>query len=131
MSSRRKKFCWKKKNIFFFPSLKSLKNGVGSGADSDPELDPDPDPLVRSTDPGIRIRTKMLRIPPTLRCGRVRHTPVRYLGDSDVRDEGVELVGGVLVLVPQPGQADAHPDQHTVMDPDQGSNTPISGMGIR
>jgi hypothetical protein len=36
-----------------------------------------------------------------------------------VRDEGVELVGGVLVLVPQPGQADAHPDQHTVMDPGQ------------
>ncbi len=33
----------------------------------DPELDPDPDPLVRVTDPGIRIRirTKMSRIPNT------------------------------------------------------------------
>ncbi len=33
----------------------------------DPELDPDPDPLVRSTDPGIRIRirSKMSRIPNT------------------------------------------------------------------
>jgi hypothetical protein len=28
----------------------------------DPELDPDPDPLVRGTDPGIRIRNKMSRI---------------------------------------------------------------------
>ena len=34
-----------------------MKKGVGSG------LDPDPDPLVRGTDPGIRIRTKMSRIP--------------------------------------------------------------------
>ena len=25
----------------------------------DPELDPDPDPLVKGTDPRIRIRTKM------------------------------------------------------------------------
>ncbi len=33
----------------------------------DPELDPypEPDPLVRSMDPGIRIRTKMSRIPNT------------------------------------------------------------------
>jgi hypothetical protein len=31
--------------------------------ESDPELEPDPDPLVRGTDPGIRIRTKMSRIP--------------------------------------------------------------------
>jgi hypothetical protein len=33
---------------------------------SDPELDPepDPDPLVRGTDPGIRIRTKMSRMDP-------------------------------------------------------------------
>jgi hypothetical protein len=30
---------------------------------SDPELDPDP--LVRGTDPGIRIRTKISRIPNT------------------------------------------------------------------
>jgi hypothetical protein len=32
---------------------------------SDLELDPepDPDPLVRDSDPGIRIRTKMSRIP--------------------------------------------------------------------
>ncbi len=33
--------------------------------ESDPELDPDLDPLVRGTDPGIRIRTKMSRIPNT------------------------------------------------------------------
>jgi hypothetical protein len=35
--------------------------------ESDPELDPelDPDPLVRGTDPGIRIRTKMSQIPNT------------------------------------------------------------------
>jgi hypothetical protein len=34
---------------------------------SDPDLDPEPDPLVRGTDPGIRIRirTKMSRIPNT------------------------------------------------------------------
>ncbi len=38
------------------------------GMDSDPEPDPelDPDPLVRSTDPGSRIRTKMSRIPNTV-----------------------------------------------------------------
>jgi hypothetical protein len=33
------------------------------------------------------------------------------LGDVDVGDKRVELVDGVLVLVPQPGQADAHPEQ--------------------
>jgi hypothetical protein len=39
--------------------------------ESDPELDPEPDPdpdpkpLVRGTDPGIRIPTKMSRIPNT------------------------------------------------------------------
>ena len=35
--------------------------------ESEPELDPepDPDPLVRGTDPGIRIRTKMSQIPNT------------------------------------------------------------------
>ena len=27
-----------------------------------------------------------------------------------MRDEGVELVGGVLILVPQPGEAHAHPE---------------------
>jgi hypothetical protein len=38
-----------------------------SGMDPDPEPDPelDPDALVRGTDPGIRIRTKMSRIPNT------------------------------------------------------------------
>ena len=30
------------------------------------------------------------------------------LGDVDIGDEGVELVHRVLVLVPQPGEADAH-----------------------
>jgi hypothetical protein len=36
--------------------------------ESEPELNPDPEPesLVRGTDPGIRIRTKMLRIPTLL-----------------------------------------------------------------
>jgi hypothetical protein len=43
-----------KNKFFFFASLKS-----------DPELDPDPDPLVRGVDLGIRIRTKMFRIPDT------------------------------------------------------------------
>ncbi len=62
---------------------------------------------------------------------RASNSSGTYLGNSDVRDEGVELVGGVLVLVPQPGQADAHPDQHTVIDPDQGSGTPISGIRIQ
>ncbi len=33
--------------------------------ESDPELDSDPDPLVRGTDPRIRIRNKMSRIPNT------------------------------------------------------------------
>jgi hypothetical protein len=42
----------KKKNKFF-SSLKSLKNGVGSGVypELDPYLEPFPDPLVRDTDP--------------------------------------------------------------------------------
>merc|ERR1719220_414407 len=31
-------------------------------------------------------------------------------GDLDVSDEGVELVDAVLVLVPQPRQADPHPE---------------------
>ncbi len=44
-----------KRKIFFW-SLKSLE-------ESDPEFDPDP--LVRGTDPQIRIRTKMSRIPNT------------------------------------------------------------------
>ncbi len=41
---------------------------------ADPELDlesdpePDPDPLVEGTDMGIRIRTKMSRIPNTALC---------------------------------------------------------------
>jgi hypothetical protein len=47
-----------KKKIIFLASLKSMKK-------EDPELDPDP--LVRGTDPGIRIRirTRMSRIPNT------------------------------------------------------------------
>jgi hypothetical protein len=47
------------KKIFFLASFKSMKKGVGS--------DPEPDPLVRGTNPGIRIRirTKMSRIPNT------------------------------------------------------------------
>ena len=32
------------------------------------------------------------------------------LGDLDVGDESVELVDAVLVLVPQPGQPDPHPE---------------------
>ena len=46
-----------------FPaSLKSMKKGIGSGVGSES------DPLVRGTDPGNRIYTKMSWIPnPTLR----------------------------------------------------------------
>ncbi len=44
----------KKKNYFLHPQSHWRK-----------ELDPDPDPLVKSADPGIRIRTKMSRIPNT------------------------------------------------------------------
>ncbi len=70
-----------KKNNFF-ASLKSLKKESDPELDPevDPELDPEPDPLirctdpdpeqdplVRGTDPGIRIRTKMSRIPNTAR----------------------------------------------------------------
>jgi hypothetical protein len=40
----------------YFAAFKSLKKGVGSG------LDPDADPLVRETNPGIRIRTKISQI---------------------------------------------------------------------
>ena len=32
------------------------------------------------------------------------------LGDLDVGDEGVELMDAVLVLVPEPGKADPHPE---------------------
>merc|ERR1719384_2182390 len=32
------------------------------------------------------------------------------LGDLDVGDKGVELVDAVLVLVPEPGEADPHPE---------------------
>jgi hypothetical protein len=35
-----------------------MKKGVGSGLD--PGSEPEPDPLVRGTDPGIWIRTKMI-----------------------------------------------------------------------
>ncbi len=42
------------KKYYYFASLKSLKNRVGSGSI-----------LVRGTDPGIRIRTKMSLIPNT------------------------------------------------------------------
>jgi hypothetical protein len=43
----------KEKKIFFVASLKSMKK------------ESDPDRLVRGADPGIRIRTKMSRIPNT------------------------------------------------------------------
>jgi hypothetical protein len=52
------------KKILFFCILKI--NDRSSRIRSwipDPELDPDPDLLVRGTDPGIRIRTKMSRTP--------------------------------------------------------------------
>lgn len=38
------------------------------------------------------------------------HTFAR--GDGDVGDQGVEFVGGVLVLVTLPGQPDAYPVRH-------------------
>jgi hypothetical protein len=49
------------KKLFFFYILSHSRNEL------DPELDPDPDldPLARSTDPEIRIRTKISRIPNT------------------------------------------------------------------
>ncbi len=54
----------KKKNTFF----------ASMELDPYPEADPDPDPLVRGTDPGvrIRIRTKMSRITNTAfkKCSR-------------------------------------------------------------
>jgi hypothetical protein len=52
------------KEIIFFASLKSLKK------ESDTELDLDPDPLVRVTDPRIRIRTKTGESP-TLHLRRI------------------------------------------------------------
>lgn len=33
-------------------------------------------------------------------------------GDRNVRDQRVELVGGILVLVSLPGQPDTHPVRH-------------------
>ncbi len=45
-----------------------------SDLELDPDPKPDPDPLVRGTDPGIRILTKMSRIPNTgTRKPRVRY----------------------------------------------------------
>ena len=35
------------------------------------------------------------------------------LGDLNMGDEGVQLVDAVLVLVPEPGQADPHPELDT------------------
>ncbi len=49
----------------FFASLKSIKESDPELDPDPPELGPDPNPLVRGTDPGIRIRTKMSRIPNT------------------------------------------------------------------
>ncbi len=45
------------KKIFFFASLSHWRK----------ESDPEPDPLLRGMDPGIRIPTKMSRIPNTAR----------------------------------------------------------------
>jgi hypothetical protein len=57
---------YKKKNmkkIFFFASFKVTE---------------DPDPLVRGTDPGVQIRTKMLRILPSSskKVGKTLFSPV-------------------------------------------------------
>ncbi len=46
-----------KKTNTFFAFLKSIKKEL--------DAEPDPGPLVRGTDPGIRIRKKMSRIPKT------------------------------------------------------------------
>jgi len=35
------------------------------------------------------------------------------LGDVDVRDQGIQLVHGVLVLISQTGKTDAHPEGNT------------------
>jgi hypothetical protein len=67
-------------------------------------LDPDPDPLVRGTDPGIRILTKISRIPQHL-LWRYLYESVQAdpcLGGNVIRDSlpdipgGDEAVGGLL-----------------------------------
>jgi hypothetical protein len=57
------------KKKLFFASLKSLKKGVGSGVGSGVRSGSGAGfgSLVRDTDPRIRIRTKMSRIPNTTR----------------------------------------------------------------
>jgi hypothetical protein len=48
--------------------------------ESDPELNPDPEPdldlLVSGTDPQLRIRTKLSRIPNTASCPSCHSSPV-------------------------------------------------------
>ena len=60
----------------------------------------------------------LTRITRHILLGRCFHvlsleTLERPLGDLDVGDESVELVDAVLVLVPQPRQADAHAEGDT------------------
>ena len=47
-------------------------------------------------------------------------------GDRDVRDQGVQFVGGVLVLVTLPGQTHAEPVRHV---PEDGGDGLTSGLG--
>ncbi len=72
-------------------SLKSVKK-------EDPELDPDP--LVRGTDPGIRIRTKMSRIPNTgfdlmIRDIRVKVPMSLFLKSLKTRSVSVDVVHAI------------------------------------
>ncbi len=60
-ASKKRKY---EKTYFLHPFIQWRKK-------SDPEFDQDPDPLVRGKDPGIRIRTKMSRIPNTDRRKRL------------------------------------------------------------
>jgi hypothetical protein len=53
----------KMRKKIFFAYLKTMKKVVGSGAGSGDGSRAGSDPSVRGTDPGIRIRTKMSRIP--------------------------------------------------------------------
>ena len=76
-------------------------SGFGSGSGSFPFLinvlrDPNQDPLVRGADPGIRIRTKMSRIPNTDQDTE-RDRPV--LGDHEDGDEVDDGQGQELRLL--------------------------------
>jgi hypothetical protein len=62
------------------------------------EFDPDPDPLVKGTDPGIKIPTKVSRIPNTVKAinkPRTRSSPSNGLFPSS--DLALAVVKRVLL----------------------------------